>query len=117
MILSTSGVEWRKHESLNTMTGKVKKYFPAGIHPSTSAYLTMCLSDFIQSKWAAAAESVSDGSDGGFVLHNDLIEVVNTLRIMRASRPQQTQEWELWNGAARAHTRTHTRAEEISVDY
>lgn len=42
----------------------------------------------------AAQRSGSNGSvsDGGSVLHNDLIEMVNTLRIMRASRLKQTQE-------------------------
>lgn len=57
----------------------------------------------------------SDCRDSSSVLHNDLIEVVNTLRIMRASRPQQTQERGLRSGAAHTHTHTHTQGKSVWI--
>lgn len=64
-----------------------QEYFHLSPLISPCAYLTV-RSDLKSS----SSTGRGDSSDGGFVLHNDLIEVVNTLRIIRASRPQHTQE-------------------------
>lgn len=72
-----------------------RRQFPP---PPLGAELSSSLSCLSQranlSMTQAAQRNGSNGSvsDGGSVLHNDLIEMVNTLRIMRASRLKQTQE-------------------------